>query len=180
LRTLVISALLLSVGLVGMSWSLLRTAKSESEPVLQLKATQVARALSREIVRAVELGVPADNLVAMEEFLRDGIQGYGEMRYAAFTDDRGQVRFSTPGMNQLGGDAGPVLDVAVPVELEKRRLGQLHIGVDSSYYPSQLAATVVRDLVWLVLGSGILLVAVSRRFRSPPGALTPSDAASVR
>lgn len=141
-----LATLLLILSLAALSWSTLRVVRAESLPELQRKSATVAKTLSREIVRAVELGVPLDQMVGMPEFLRDTLDDHVEFRYAAFTDPNGHVRYATTGVTDAAlpmavdqpVERGGIIHSSYPIKSGSKLLGILHIGVDAEYFTKKL------------------------------------------
>lgn len=141
-----LATLLLIVALAALSWSTLRVVRAESLPELQRKSATVARTLNREIVRALELGVPLDGMVGMQDFLRDAIQPHVEFRYAAFSDADGTVRYATEGLTDKIMPVtldqpvarGGIIHSSYRVDSNGTQMGILHIGVDAEYFTKKL------------------------------------------
>lgn len=141
-----LATLLLILALAALSWSTLRVVRAESLPELQRKSATVAKTLNREIVRAVELGVPLDELVGMPEFFHDAIEPHVEFRYAAFSDAAGRVRYVTAGVVdqtmpialEQPVEHGGIIHSSYRVEAEGALLGILHVGVDAEYFTKKL------------------------------------------
>jgi MFS family permease len=141
-----LATLLLILALAALSWSTLRVVRAESLPELQRKSATVAKTLSREIVRAVELGVPLDGLVGVPDFLKDTLEDHVEFRYAAVTDDAGRVRYATAGLTDSilpvaldqPVERGGIIHSSYRLESGGTVLGILDIGVDAEYFTKKL------------------------------------------
>ena len=179
-----LATLLLIVALAALSWSTLRVVRAESLPELQRKSATVARTLNREIVRALELGVPLDGMVGMPDFLRDTIQPHVEFRYAAFSDADGTVRYATEGladkvmpvMLDQPVARGGIIHSSYRVESNGRQLGVLHIGVDAEYFTKKLTDIVfdigVTLMASLLISFEVLLILVALSVTIPINNIT--------
>lgn len=179
-----LSTLLLIVALAALSWSTLRVVRSESVPELQRKSATVATTLNREILRAVEVGVPLDHLVGMPDFLHEAIAPHVEFRYAAFTDAGGKVRYATPGVSEatlptaLEGplERGSVIHSSYKVESGGTVLGILHIGVDAEYFAKKLTDIVfdigITLMASLLITFEVILILVALSVTIPINGIT--------
>lgn len=159
LTQIIQATLLLAAALAVLSWASWRVVRTESVPELQRKAAAVAATLSREIVRANDLGILPGQLVGMADFLNEAVQPHAEFHFAAFSDASGRVLHASHGLDDavlpaaLGGpvEFRGLLLASYRVESNGRVLGLLHIGIDAAHFADRLTG--------LVFGLGAPLMA---------------------
>lgn len=179
-----LATLLLILALAALSWSTLRVVRAESLPELQRKSATVAKTLNREIVRAVEIGVPLDQMVGMADFLHDAIESHVEFRYAAFSDAEGRVRYATAGVVDSvmptaldhPVERNGIIHSSYRVESAGTLLGILHIGVDAEFFTNKLTDIVfdigVTLMASLLITFEVILILVTLSVTIPINNIT--------
>ncbi|WP_377704773.1 MFS transporter [Pseudoduganella sp. UC29_71] len=161
-------ALLLAVQLALSlyAWSLSERALL---PEFGRKAQTTGMALSAQLARALEHGIPLQRLEGVPEFFGDVLKQNRDLAYLRITDSTGaplygstQAESSTPEQ---------FLDTALPLLHQGRTVGHLHVGVDRSYIAGR-----VRELRYdigivlitsLLIAFEILWFAVTLTFAAP-------------
>jgi predicted MFS family arabinose efflux permease/HAMP domain-containing protein len=158
-------------------------------PELDKKAEAVGRDLAGSLERALGLGIPLAGLYGMDEFLGPVLTANPEISYLAVTDDQGNILFGSGARSeslarhyaaQAQGSPiklvqktaiGDFIDLAQPLMLKGRALGQLHVGMGQDYVQSRLMEIaidiMVVTLVALLLAVEILLFVVTFNVTGP-------------
>lgn len=163
-------AVLLLLGTLGaVSRAALDAFEGEVRPEIERQAQVIGEAAAQPLQRALDLGVPFAELVAVEPFLAQIAAVRAGVEYLAVVDANGTVRYragpraalATPLPRDLaGGGAAVVLralpqafDAALPLRQDGVRVGWLHVGVGRAAID-----TVSVDTRWDILI--VLLVAL--------------------
>ncbi|CAA7621424.1 putative Multidrug resistance protein mdtG [Magnetospirillum sp. LM-5] len=120
-------------------------------PELDKKAAAIGRDITAQVERAVDLGIPIDHLVGVDEFFRPVLMANPELRYLAISAPDGRVLFVTgapsadlePHYREAGQATnltiGDFLDLALPVQSKGERVAAVHVGFDQGYIASRLS-----------------------------------------
>lgn len=156
IRLFFLAALVLVPPLAYFATESLQEFEQAVTPELNVKAAAIGRDLKSQVERAVGYGIPFDRLVGMDEFLGSVLIANPEIRYLAASDADGRVLFvqgivergmletryratdfeiSPAGRTAIIGD---YLDLALPVRIDRSRVGNLHVGMDSGVVRSHL------------------------------------------
>ncbi|KQX01210.1 hypothetical protein ASC94_00730 [Massilia sp. Root418] len=128
-------ALLLTVQLALSlyAWSLSERALL---PEFGRKAQTTGMALSAQLARALEHGIPLQRLEGVAEYFGDVLKQNRDLAYLRITDNSGAVLYGSA--QAEGGAPEHFLDTALPLLHQGRAVGQLHVGVDRSYIAARV------------------------------------------
>jgi MFS family permease len=124
-------------------------------PEMDKKADAVGRDVTAQVERAVELGIPLDKLVGVNDFFAPVLVTNPEIRYLAIAGLDGRVLFvkgadkseledayaETSGdLSAKSGktEIGPYIDLSLPVSGKSGPVGQVHVGFDQGYIGTRL------------------------------------------
>jgi MFS family permease len=139
-------------------------------PEMDKKAAVVGRDVTAQVERAVDLGIPLDGLVGVDEFFAPILQANPEIRYLAITGPGGRVLFArgiaketlaghlmraAPAGDDGKAAIGPYLDLALPVGSRAGIGGQVHVGFDQGYIGTRLG-DIFYDIV-VVLAASLIV-----------------------
>jgi MFS family permease len=128
-------ALLLAVQLALSlyAWSLSERALL---PEFGRKAQTTGMALSAQLSRALEHGIPLQRLEGVAEYFGDVLKQNRDLAYLRIADNSGAVLYGSA--QAEGGAPEHFLDTALPLLHQGRAVGQLHVGVDRSYIAARV------------------------------------------
>jgi predicted MFS family arabinose efflux permease len=147
MAALFLTALALLLGASAVTaWLTLDGFEEKLRPEIERKSAAVGRMVTREIGRAVSLGVPFDRLYGMEPFLAEAIRGNPDLSGIAVMASDGTVRYAA-------GTSRPEQPfVDLPIELEQNRvLGRLRLHIDPTYVEGKLQGILFDVLIILVV-----------------------------
>ncbi|NRD55236.1 MFS transporter [Corallococcus exiguus] len=149
--------LLIVATLVAASIQASRLFEQSLRPDLRAKAETLAQTVALQFHRAADLGIPVNRLGAADAYLDDAALGHEEIRYIGFASPDGHLLYASRdlkakpasffdkvlkahaieearGLARLDGD----LDLVHPVVSRGRVIGQLHLGIDTTYAEQRL------------------------------------------
>lgn len=110
----------LATALVGMA-----VAQAQLEPELELTGSTVANALARDLGYAHTVGIPLEDYLGMDAYLRSVVDDAPTVRMVSVADPSGRV------MYQYGSGAAWALHtVTVPLVADGRTVGQVRVSLD--------------------------------------------------
>ncbi|RUO87677.1 MFS transporter [Corallococcus sp. AB018] len=149
--------LLIVATLVAASIQASRLFEQSLRPDLRAKAETLAQTVALQFHRAADLGIPVNRLGAADAYLDDAALGHEEIRYIGFASPDGHLLYASRdlrakpasffdkvlkahaieearGLARLDRD----LDLVHPVVSRGRVIGQLHLGIDTTYAEQRL------------------------------------------
>lgn len=165
-----LTIILLLLSLLAVSFDALRQFERDLVPEMDKKAVAVAQSLSRDITRAINYGIPVDQLVGVNQFLNATKESHTEIKYLAVSDLSGKVLFSVgaapAGLDAYLREARPSgeshhvgdqlmsgLELSAAHGAVSTAVGRLHVGIDEKFVQKKL-----EDIIYDVLI--VLLVAL--------------------
>ena len=189
-RLLVLAILVLVSPLALLGFDAMDGFEKGLTPEIEHKAAIVGGDLADQLDRAVNYGIPIDQLVGLDEFFAPVLDANRELRYLAITDGDGKVLFlrgvpaadlephfrntdfdlMVPGQTSVIGDYA---DLAVPILADGTRVGLLHVSMDVHYVHHRVAEILIDVAVVLavslLLASEILMFVVVVNISGPLG-----------
>ena len=140
------------------------------EPELQKKTQLIALNIDQDLAKAVEVGIPFEELVGVGEYLDSIATEFDEVNYLAVQDPTGKTRYHS-GQTQIGGsnpdsskqmaDSGSRLDSArdhsksiiyrYPIKLGHDTIGYINVGIDEDFVRSQLDSIIYDNIVIFIV-----------------------------
>ena len=173
----IVATLFLLIATTGViSRVALDTFEREVLPEMGREATAIGTSIAAQIERAVELGVPVNQLVGLEAFFESALAGRPTLDSIRLETPYGEHRVQRP------GHLHQVQDVVVQVRSASGPIGTLHLGVN----PSQLERS-ANDSKWdiaivllvVLLATVEVLVFLTDRYVSTPLRLVERIASRV-
>jgi Na+-transporting methylmalonyl-CoA/oxaloacetate decarboxylase gamma subunit len=145
-----LTIILLLLSLLAVSFDALRQFERDLVPEMDKKAVAVGQSLSRDITRALNYGIPIDQLVGVNPFLNATKESHTEIKYLAVSDLSGKVLFSVGtapvGLDAYLREARPSgeshrvgdqlmsgLELAAAHGAVSTAVGRLHVGIDEKF-----------------------------------------------
>ncbi|HYH21305.1 MAG TPA: MFS transporter [Azospirillum sp.] len=171
IRIVAFAIAILVLSLAGLSYATYDVFDRQAAAELDRKAAAVADLIANRVGRALDLGVPFDQLVGVEEFLGDVIQDQPEFASVALADAAGREVYRKDRPRRQG-------DVRVqswPVTARGAAAGAVLIGVDSAALNERLVGIAfdvgVTLLVSALISLEVLLVLIAVSLTIPVGTL---------
>jgi len=170
-----ITFLVLAGILVTLALGSIRLFEQTLVPELEAKSAAVSRSLGEPIRRAVEAGIPLQDLVGLESFFALGGQDQPEVRLVRLKTPAGetvyQQEYHLDGGPRAAPEPGDLLVENYPIESDKGVVASLDIGVDVAYVSQRLREIYgdlgITALVCLFLVFEVLLVVIALTVADP-------------
>ena len=136
-RLVAATALLLLVGLAAVSILSVQTFEQDLLPEVEARARISGELAAAQVGRAMELGIPLESLVGMEEFLARLSGENASVAYLQLAGPDGEVLYRD-GSGGATADAIPGLELSVPVQVDGAEVASMRVGMQGSEVPSIL------------------------------------------
>lgn len=190
LHLVVLSATLLVLSALLLSWFALRHFSQGLPPEMARTVTTVSHSASLVMEKAYEHGVPFEAMVGVEEFLDLVRKDNPTIIYMQVSDSAGRPLYRSgfgtlvqpPAPKGPSADSdtgvvteksGPYFDTGVPLVFQHTRVGMLHLGQRAAFVEQQMKEVVYDVLTTLVVASLIALELM--RFVLTFAIATPAD-----
>ena len=95
-RTLVVAvSLVLIAGVLGFGLLTVRGFNRSLEPELARRASLIGETVAGDTERALEVGIPLDGLIGVDEYFAEFLATFRELDYLAIRSQGGQILFAT-------------------------------------------------------------------------------------
>lgn len=173
LRLAGLTAVLLLISQGVVSYLLAETFEEVLLPEIRRKAEVAGELAGEQIGYALELGIPLESLVEMDQFLDDVLDRNSDFVYLTVSDTRDTPLYSrAAGATSEHGDRGSDdSDLILPILVDEQPVAFLHVGLHEGAVRSELAelrldiATVL--LATLLVGIELLVAFVVVRVSGP-------------
>jgi MFS family permease len=147
------------------------------EPELKKKAQLIALNIEQDLTRAVELGIPFEEMVAVDEYLDSIAIEFNEVTYLDVQNLSGKTLFrggqiknnvfklnrsETPpeaeGRLSAMRDQSKSLNYSYPIKIDDKNIGSINVGINENFVRSQLDSIIYDNIV-------IFLIAVLIAFQ---------------
>jgi len=160
-RTLVVAvSLVLLAGVLVFGLLTVRGFNRSLEPELARRASLIGETVAGDTERALEVGIPLDGLIGVDEYFAEFLATFPELDYLAIRSQGGQILFATGdippeafamapgavGTNEIGDS----VVYSFPIEDGRETAGSVDVGVDGLFVSSRL-----QDLA---LDVGVILI----------------------
>lgn len=145
-------------------------------PEMGREATAIGTSIAAQIERAVELGVPVNQLVGLEQFFEATLAGRPTLDSIRLETPYGEHRVQRP------GTLHEVQDIVVPVQSGPGPIGTLHLGVNPSQFERSATDSkwdIAVVLLVALLATVEVLVFLTDRYVSTPLRLVERMASRV-
>ncbi len=181
-RVLVVAvSAVLVAGVVAFGWLIVSAFNRSLAPELARRASLIGETVTADTERALELGIPMESLVGVDEYFTLFLDEFEELDYLAIRDPSGTVVFApgdvppgAAGINPPGDSVIEVGDSVVygfPIELDGATAGSVDVGVDRFFVRSRLqdlALDVGLILIVAMVAAFEVLLALSHRIVGRP------------
>ena len=170
-RLLLLSVVVLLLGQIAVAWFAVSGFERELEPQLTQKAGVVGHAVADQVRFVVDdLGIPPDELVAVEPFLDQVLSSNADIEYLLMLDPSSRVQFaqglppetmerilselSDAGAAVESGtmtDVTGYIDSAFPIAVGERVATVLHVGVSNEYVRARLSDLLYEAITVIVV-----------------------------
>jgi MFS family permease len=128
-------------------------------PELELKARMIGHIVQTDFTRALEYGIPLDEVYGVNSYLATVLKEHDELTYVVIVDAEGKLRYeggniwdsdvknSLEAQTPAGGGA---LDYRVPISTGESVVGTVHVGIDRRFVQRQLDDILFDIIVILV------------------------------
>jgi MFS family permease len=140
------------------------------EPELKKKAQLIALNIDQDLTKAVEVGIPFEELVGVDEYLDSIATEFDEVTYLEVQDPTGKTRFQSGQIKSTVAnlnipkqlpDADSRLSAArdrsksiiysYPIKIDDNNSGYIHVGIDEDFVRSQLDSIVYDNIVIFIV-----------------------------
>ncbi|MRV71543.1 MFS transporter [Duganella sp. FT92W] len=132
------------------AWSL---SEQRLLPELGRKAHTTGVELSAQMVRALGYGIPLQRLEGVPEYFSDVLKDNRDLAYLRVTDRSGTVLYGSTTADTSAPER--FLDTALPLVLDGKTVGHLHVGVDQRYVAARIRE--LRYDIGIVLVTSLLI-----------------------
>lgn len=147
----VLALLMLVQGALSLyAWSI---SEQQLLPELGRKAQTAGTALSVQLLRAVDNGIPLQRLEGVQEYFGDVLKTNTDLAYLRVNDRAGALLFASTAADSE--DPARFLDTALPLVRNGKTLGILHVGVDRRHIASRIQE--LRYDIGIVLLTSLLI-----------------------
>tara|TARA_R110002110_G_scaffold12206_23_gene58272 strand:- start:68 stop:2191 length:2124 start_codon:yes stop_codon:yes gene_type:complete len=190
IRLFALTLIILAGAAAFASWRALDAFERELVPEIEQKSITVGQSVNDVIDKALSIGVPFQQMVGMEQFLRDARTPHPEIRYLAISSTEGgllykSVSSSSTMPDELPGLARQVIagnhlkwsqladyqNTALPITFEGTTIGVLHVGVDRAFVRQTISEILYDILVVLLISLlvtfEVLLIIVAISITTP-------------
>ena len=185
LRLLALGGVVMLVSQIIISWIALQGFEEELKPELNRKAIAVGRALSSELSYAInDLGIPATELVGVDEYFRHILDANTDIQFLALVDNSSRVMYErnlppelrnrlqenahdahAPAQSYWTGTIDEYLDSGFPIHSGGTQMATLHVGVSGDIVRRQLA-TVLYEIIAVIVVSMVITLEFLMMFMS--------------
>ncbi len=130
-RLIAVAALVMVLGGLAATALGMMVANALLRPELDATGSTVANGLARDLVHAYELGIPLNDYLGMEAYLRSVVEDAPSVRAVTVRDTTGKILY-----RHGGGAEWTLYDVAVPLTVDGQILGKVHVSLDRLIYLS--------------------------------------------
>ena len=149
-RSICASCLLLVLGMGVIWYAGQRTFYNEVVPEFRRQAQTVGADLAAQIRRAVDFGIPVDQLVGVPTLFEEFLKNHPRLAYVALDNPQGRLLFSAHQPDAARGP-DPRRDVTISIDIEDRLIGTLHVGVRTLHRAEFLRLDLWHALILLVV-----------------------------
>lgn len=156
-------SLLLVVGVAFFGISIVREFNRELAPELERRAALIGETISDDIERAVDVGIPIDELVGVGEYLDVFLNEFAELDFLEIQGDQGLTLYaagSADGGNPLSGKTDSI-DYTFGVQNKSQAVGAVVVGVDGGWVQSRLDDLAL-DIVVILLVALVVAFELTR------------------
>ncbi|MEE9117224.1 MAG: MFS transporter [Calditrichia bacterium] len=140
------------------------------EPELKKKAQLIALNIDQDLTRAVEVGIPFEELVGVDEYLDSIATEFDEVTYLEVYNPRGKTLFQsgqtkTKAFNLKVPKQLPDIDsrlnaiqdrlksiiYSYPIEIDDKNSGYINVGIDENFVKRQLDSIVYDNIVIFII-----------------------------
>lgn len=132
------------------AWSL---SEQRLLPELGRKAHTTGVELSAQMVRALGYGIPLQRLEGVPEYFADVLKENRDLAYLRVTDRSGTILYGSTTADSSAPER--FLDTALPLVLNGKTVGHLHVGVDQRYVAARIRE--LRYDIGIVLVTSLLI-----------------------
>ena len=140
------------------------------EPELKKKSQLIALNIEQDLTRAVEFGIPFEELVAVDEYLDSIAIEFDEITYLDVQNLSGKTLFhggqtksdvlklknpkespDAKGRMSAPRDRSKSINYRYPLEIDDKNIGSIHVGINENFVRSQLDSIIYDNIVIFII-----------------------------